>query len=116
MGAVNAQLILTNHRSRNLDVYLPDAVGTSIGFTEGSGLCPAGAPTQLVIKDDCVISGMVIGTAPTAVGLCFVRNSQPVVGGTVRYACNTGSASSTPTRTAMRIPLKRGDILTAIQF
>lgn len=113
MAASNGSIqISTKNKVYNIDTYTPDAVATYWGFSP-SGLAGAGSPTQLVIPDDGFITGYTQVAAPTAVGATITLDSAPVSGGTLRFA---NQLSTLATRGAIMIPVRRGQILSALQF
>jgi hypothetical protein len=114
MAASNATLIITanNGRTLSIDAYVPDATATLVGFNP-SGLASSASNTQLVVPADGVITDWVAVAAPTAVGLNIQLDSASVPGNTLRHA---NQLCTLPTRAKLRIPVKRGQILTALQF
>jgi hypothetical protein len=113
MAAQNGTMTLIGKSGRTytVDLYIPDAVATQLSFNP-TGLAAATSPTNLRIPEDCIIYD-VSGAAPTAVGFTISVNSGVVNGGTLRWANQLATLSN---RQKLKIPLKAGDIITALQF
>ena len=114
MAASNGTLVIMGRSGRKYeyDVYTPDATGTQLGFS-GTGLASSTSQTQLVIPEDGAITEFIEVAAPTAVGFCFSLDSASVQGGTVRHA---NVLSTLATRVTQLIPVRAGQILTALQY
>jgi len=76
-------------------------------------LAGTGSTANLVIPEDGVIVDYVQVAAPTAVGFNIQLDSASVPGNTLRHA---NQLCTLATRQKLRIPVKRGQILSALQF
>lgn len=114
MAASNGTLTLVGKSGRTyvVDTYTPDAVATQITFNP-TGLAASTSPTSLRIPEDCIIYDYSQVASPTAVGFTISCNSGVVNGGTLRHA---NQLCTLPNRQKLKIPLKQGDIITALQF
>jgi hypothetical protein len=114
MAASNGTIVIAGVSGKvySIDTYVPDAVATFIGFNP-TGLAGSASPTQLVIPEDGVIVDYVQVAAPTAVGFNIQLDSAAQPGATLRHA---NQLNSLATRQKLRVPVKRGQILTALQF
>jgi hypothetical protein len=114
MAASNGTLVISGNNGKNysVDCYVPDAVATQITFNP-TGLAAATSPTQLVVPVDGYISDYAQVAAPTAVGFNIQLDSAAQPGATLRHA---NQLCTLATRQKLRIPVKRGQILTALQF
>ena len=114
MAASNATLVIAGNSGKvySIDAYVPDAVATQITFNP-TGLAAATSPTQLVIPENGVIIDYVAVAAPTAVGCNISLDSASQPGATLRHANQLCTLAN---RQKLRIPVKRGQILSALQF
>jgi hypothetical protein len=114
MAAQNGSMVITapNGRSLVTDIYLPDAVATLWTFNPSSAALAA-SQAQLVIPCDGIISDISMATAPTATGANLQLDSANISGNTIRYA---NFLAANPNRPKLRIPVRKGQILTALQF
>lgn len=114
MAASNGTLVIMGRSGRKyeIDAYVPDATGTNLTWNM-TGLAASTSQAQLVIPEDGAITEFITVAAPTAVGFCFILDSANVQGGTVRHA---NVLSSLATRVTQLIPVRNGQILTALQF
>jgi hypothetical protein len=67
-------------RTYNIDVYIPDATGTSLTFSP-SGLAGTASPINYRVPEDCLIIDLATAAAPTAVGISMTINNAVVNGG-----------------------------------
>jgi len=113
MAAQNGTMTLVGKSGRTytVDLYIPDAVATQLTFNP-TGLAASTSPSNLRIPEDCIIYD-ISGVAPTAVGFTISVNSGVVNGGVLRWANQLATLSN---RQKLKIPLKAGDIITALQF
>jgi len=114
MAASNGTLVIAGESGKvySIDAYVPDAVATFIGWNP-TGLSSSASPTQLVVPENGVIVDYVQVAAPTAVGFNIQLDSAAQPGATLRHA---NQLCTLATRQKLRIPVKRGQILTALQF
>ena len=113
MAASNGTLVISNaQESKSIDVYIPDATGTLLTWNP-TGLAAATSPSQLVIPIDGMITDFVTVAAPTAVGFNFQLDSGALPGAALRHA---NQLETLATRQRLRIPVRRGQILSALQF
>lgn len=114
MAASNSTLIIqgNNGRTYSIDGYVPDAVATQITWNP-TGLAASTSPVQLVIPVDGVIVDYIAVAAPTAVGFNIQLDSASIPGNTLRHANQLCTLSK---RATIRIPVRKGQILTALQF
>lgn len=114
MAASNGTLVMLTKSGRTLsvDTYVPDAVATFITFNP-TGLAAATSPSQLVIPEDGYIVDYVQVAAPTAVGFNIQLDSASQPGATLRHA---NQLCTLATRQKLSIPVRKGQILTALQF
>jgi len=114
MAASNATLNIQGEdgRTYSIDVYVPDAVATNLTFNP-TGLAASTSQSQLVVPVDGYIVDYVAVAAPTAVGFNIQLDSAAIPGNTLRHA---NQLCTLATRQKLRIPVKRGQILTALQF
>jgi len=113
MAAQNGTLTLVGKSGRTyiVDIYIPDATATQLTFNP-SGIAASTSPSTLRVPEDCVIYD-ISGAAPTAVGATIYNNSGAVVGGAFRWANQLATLAN---RQKMKIPLRAGDIISAVQF
>ena len=88
------------------------AVATYITFNP-TGLAASTSPNTLVIPEDGVIVDYVQVAAPTAVGFNVMLDSAAQPGATLRHA---NQLCTLATRQKLRIPVRRGQMLSALQF
>lgn len=114
MAASNGTLVImtTTGRTLSIDTYVPDAVATFLTFNP-TGLAASTSPSQLVIPADGVIVDYVQVAAPTAVGFNIQLDSASQPGATLRHANQLCTLAN---RQKLAIPVKKGQILTALQF
>ena len=114
MAAQNGSMTLVakNGRTYIVDVYTPDAAATFQTFNP-TGAAAAGSPTQFRIPEDCVLTDYSFAAAPTATNFGITVNNGAVIGGMVRYA---NILNTLPYRIPLRIPLKGGDFIGALNF
>jgi hypothetical protein len=114
MAASNATLVIAGASGKvySIDTYVPDATGTQLAFNP-TGLSASTSPTQLVIPENGLIVDYVAVAAPTAVGFNIALDSAAQPGATLRHA---NQLCTLATRQKLRIPVRRGQILTALQF
>jgi hypothetical protein len=114
MAASNSTLVIqgNNGRTLQIDGYVPDATGTLITWNP-TGLAASTSPSQLVMPVDGYIVDYIAVAAPTAVGFNIQLDSASVPGNTLRHA---NQLASLPNRAKLRIPVRKGQILTALQF
>jgi len=100
-------------RSYVVDLYIPDATGTSIGFNP-AGLAASTSPTTYRVPEDVIITEVILSAAaPTAVGATLLVNGAVVNGGTWKHA---NQLSTLATRMKFNIPVKAGDFIAARQY
>jgi hypothetical protein len=114
MAASNGTLVIAGKSGKvySIDTYVPDAVATYLGFNP-TGLAASTSPTQLVIPEDGMIVDYVQVAAPTAVGFNIQLDSAAQPGAALRHANQLCTLS---TRQKLRIPVRKGQILSALQF
>lgn len=114
MAASNGTLQISTVSGKRLsiDTYVPDAVATFLGWNP-TGLASSASPTQLVIPEDGAITDYVQVAAPTAVGFNVQLDSASQPGASFRHANQLNSLAN---RQKVFIPVKKGQILTALQF
>jgi len=114
MAASNGTLVIAGASGKvySIDAYVPDAVATQLSFNP-TGLAASTSPTSLVIPENGVIVDYVQVAAPTAVGFNIGLDSAAQPGATLRHA---NQLATLATRQRLRIPVRRGQILTALQF
>jgi hypothetical protein len=114
MAASNGTIVFgwNDGTTGSVDTYVPDAVATYLGFNP-TGLAGSGSPNQLVIPKDGFIVDYVQVAAPTAVGFNVTLDSAAQPGATLRHA---NQLCTLATRQKVRIPVRRGQILQALQF
>lgn len=114
MAASAGTMVLLGKSGRvyTVDVYIPDATGTKLGFNP-AGLAGTSSATNYRIPEDCALVDMSIGTAPTAVGAALTVNSGVVNGGAIRWANQLQTLAN---RLKMKIPLNQGDFIEYTQF
>lgn len=114
MAASNGTLVILGNSGRvySIDAYVPDAVATLITFNP-TGLAAATSPSTLVIPESGMIVDYVQVAAPTAVGFNFQLDSAAQPGATLRHA---NQLCTLATRQKLRIPVRQGQMLSALQF
>jgi len=114
MAATAGTLVLLGKTGRvyTVDIYIPDATGTKLGFNP-AGLAGTSSATNYRIPEDCQIVDVSIGSAPTAVGAALTVNSGVVNGGAIRWANQLQTLAN---RLKMKIPLRQGDFIEYTQF
>lgn len=114
MAASNGTLIIQGRSGKvyAIDAYTPDATGTTLTFNP-TGLAGSTSQSQLVIPEDGVIVDYIQVAAPTAVGFNIQLDSASIPGGTLRHA---NQLNTLPNRARLMLPVRRGQILTALQF
>jgi hypothetical protein len=114
MAASYGTLVIAGNSGKvySIDCYVPDAVSTQLTFNP-TGLSTTTSPTTLVIPESGMIVDYVQVAAPTAVGFNIALNSAAQPGATLRHA---NQLCTLATRQKLRIPVTRGDILSALQF
>lgn len=114
MAASAGTLVLKDDKSgrtQTVDIYIPDAVATSIAFN-GTGLAASTSPTTYRVPTDCWLVDITTAAAPTAVGGSVRIDSGVVSGGTFRWADRINTLSK---RADMAIPIKAGSFLSILQ-
>jgi hypothetical protein len=113
MAATNGTIVIAGaNKVYSIDVYIPDATGTQLAFNP-TGLAASTSPTQLIVPTDGYIVDFISVTTPTAVGFNIALDSAAQPGATLRHANQLNSLAN---RQKLRIPVKRGQMLTALQF
>jgi hypothetical protein len=114
MAAQNGTLFITsmNGRTHAIDFYSPDATGTNLTFNP-SGLSGSGSQAQMVVPVTGFITDVSIAAAPTNVGANFQLDSASIPGNTLRWANQLSTLNNRP---KLRMPVKQGQILTALTF
>jgi hypothetical protein len=115
MAASAGTLVLHNPKTNRVftvDLYLPDATATKLGFN-GAGLAGTASPTTYRVPEDCNIVDLSIAAAPTAVGAALVVNSGVVNGGAIRWANQLATLAN---RLKQKVPLRAGDFIEYTQF
>lgn len=114
MAAELGSLILLGKSGRtySVDLYLPDAVAGLVAFSP-NGAATATSPTQYRVPEDCVITDISVATGTTAVGLVINVNNASIQGGVLRYANQLNTLAQRP---ALRIPLRGGDFIGAVNI
>lgn len=113
MAASNATLVIAGRdRVYSIDVYVPDATGTQLTFNP-TGLAASTSPSTLSIPSDGYLIDFVTVAAPTAVGFTLALDSAVVPGGSLRHANQLCTLAN---RQKLRIPVRRGQLLSALQY
>ena len=114
MAASNGTLVIAGNSGKtySIDAYVPDAVATFLSWNP-TGLAASTSPNQLVIPEDGVIVDYVQVAAPTAVGFNIQLDSAAQPGAALRHANQLCTLAN---RQKLRVPVRRGQILTALQF
>lgn len=114
MAASNGTLVMLGKSGKtySVDAYVPDAVATFITWNP-TGLAASTSPNQLVIPEDGAIVDYVQVAAPTAVGFNIQLDSAAQPGAALRHA---NQLCTLATRQKIFIPVRKGQILTALQF
>jgi hypothetical protein len=115
MAATAGTMVLLGQqtgRIYTIDLYIPDATATKLGFNS-AGLASTASATTYRIPENCNIVDVSIGTAPTAVGAALSVNSGVVNGGAIRWA---NQLQTLATRLKLKIPLRAGDFIEFTQF
>lgn len=115
MAASAGTLVMIGRNSGKVytvDMYIPDATGTKIGFNP-AGLAGTSSATSYRIPENVYIVDVSIGTAPTAVGASLAVNSAVMNGGAIRWA---NQLQTLATRLKLKIPLNAGDFIEYTQF
>lgn len=114
MAASNGTLVMMTKDGKtvSVDVYTPDAVATFLSWNP-TGLAASTSPNQLVIPADGWIVDYVQVAAPTAVGFNIQLDSAAQPGATLRHANQLCTLAN---RQKLSIPVRKGQILTALQF
>ena len=115
MAAQAGTLVLHNPQTGRVftvDLYLPDAVATKIGFNS-AGLAGTSSPTTYRVPENCNIVDISVSAAPTAVGAALIVNSGVVNGGAIRWSNQLATLSN---RLKQKIPLRAGDFIEYTQF
>lgn len=111
-SAGTAVLLGKSQRVYTIDLYIPDATATKLGFNS-AGLASTASATTYRIPEDCVLVDISIGTAPTAVGAALSVNSGVVNGGAIRWANQLQTLAN---RLKLKVPLRAGDFIEYTQF
>jgi len=109
-GTMN--LVGKSGRTYSIDIYSPDAAATQWTFS-ANGSATSTSPSTLRVPEDCVIYDISIATGTAAVGAAISNNSGTILGGVVRYA---NILNTLATRQKLKIPLRAGDIISAVTF
>lgn len=114
MAATAGTLVLQGVSGRvyTVDLYIPDATATKLGFNP-AGLAGTSSNTSYRVPEMCNLVDISIGTAPTAVGAALTVNSGVVNGGSIRWANQLQTLAN---RLKMKIPLRAGDFIEFTQF
>jgi len=114
MAASNGTLVISGASGKvySIDTYVPDATGTLLTFNP-TGLAGSTSPSTLVIPENGMITDYVQVAAPTAVGFNIQLDSAAQPGATLRHA---NQLTTLATRQKLRIPVRKGQLLSALQF
>jgi len=115
MAATAGTLVLIGKKTNRVftvDIYIPDATGTKLGFNP-SGLASTSSATTYRIPEDAYIVDISIGTAPTAVGAALTVDSAVVNGGAIRWANQLQTLAN---RLKQKIPVNSGSFIEYTQF
>ena len=115
MAASAGTLVLHNPstgRVFTVDLYVPDATATKIGFNP-AGLAASTSPTTYRVPENCNIVDISIAAAPTAVGAALTVNSGVVNGGAIRWSNQLATLAN---RLKQKIPLRAGDFIEYTQY
>ena len=114
MAAQNGTLTLVGASGRvyTVDCYLPDAAGNQWTFNP-NGAAASTSPNTYRIPENCVIYDFSVAASPTATGSVFYNNSGAITGGVIRHANQLNTLAN---RQKLKIPLRSGDIISAIEF
>jgi hypothetical protein len=105
-------LIGKSQKTYTVDMYIPDATGTTV-VMNAAGLAVSTGQNTFRVPEDCVVYDLSIGTAPTAVGAVLSVDSGLVNGGTVRWANQLQTLAN---RQKLAIPLRQGQLIQWTQF
>ena len=111
-SAGNITLIGRSGRSYSMDMYIPDAVATQIGFNT-VGLATSGSPTTFRCPEDMTLVDISDVAGMTAVGVNLKANDQLIIGGSIRWASRVSTLSR---RAPLSIGFRAGDIISGLQF
>lgn len=114
MAASAGTLILVgkSKRTYSIDLYVPDAVATSVTFN-AAGLAASTSPASFRVPEDCMIIDASIAAAPTAVGASLAVNGAVANGGTLRWANQLATLAN---RSKLAVPIRGGDFISYTQF
>jgi len=115
MAASSATLMAVGRSGRtySIDVYVPDAVSTQLTFS-ASGLAGTGSPTTIKIApEDVTIFDISTAAAPTAVGFVISADNAVINGAAIRWA---NQLAANPNRSKLRIGVKAGSYISALQY
>jgi hypothetical protein len=99
-------------RTWSIDVYIPDATGTSLTFNP-SGLSGTGSSATYRAPEDCALVDVATAAAPTAVGFVVQVDNAPYIGASIRWANQLNTLSK---RGEIFLPIPRGALISALQF
>jgi hypothetical protein len=99
-------------RTYLVDLYVPDAVSTSITFNP-SGLAGTGSDASWRCPENLVITEISLAGSPTAVGAVLKANGASINGGTFRHA---NVLATLATRQTFALPIRGGDFISATQY
>lgn len=115
MAATAGTLVMISRRDGTIytvDLYVPDATGTKIGFNP-SGLAGTSSATSYRVPDDVNIVDISVAAAPTAVGAALTVNSAVRNGGAIRW---TNQLATLATRLKQKVALNKGDFIEYTQY
>jgi len=114
MAAQQATMLLyglNSKRTYAIDIYAPDAAGTSLCFNP-TGAAGSGSPTTFRVPENVVIKDISIAASPTATNVTLTINNSVIVGGVIRWA---NQLNTLPFRTPLNIPVNAGDFIGGVQ-
>ena len=114
MAASNGTLVISGASGKvySIDCYVPDATGTLLTFNP-TGLAGSTSPSTLVIPESGMITDYVQVAVPTAVGFNVQLDSASQPGATLRHA---NQLTTLANRQKLRIPVRKGQLMSALQF
>jgi len=113
MAAQQANLVLIGKSglTYNVDLYLPDAAGTYVGWN-ANGPATSTSKDWITVPEDCILYDFSLTTSPTATNATLWIDNATQYGTVFRYA---NQLTSLPNRQRFRIPLKKGQQVQLVQ-
>jgi hypothetical protein len=112
-ASAGSMKMVGKNRTYVVDLYIPDAIGTSILFAP-SGLAGTASSASYRVPEQVVVTEIILSSAaPTAVGAVLTVDGATVNGGTWKHA---NQLSTLATRMTFAIPIAAGSFIGATQF